>query len=447
VPSHDPPQWQAEIDEILNELPDGKLLIVSVMGLYEDLEGDALIEDFVDVARLAEEAGAPAIELNLSCPNTVSAGSGMRPPICADPVVTEEIVRRVYEGLQRDTPLVAKLSYLSGDALYEVVERIAPAVRGISGINTLQVRVLDHEGQPIFKRLAGDDERNREFAGISGIAIRDLARDFVVSLYRLKRAEGWDFDIIGMGGIMETHDVRTMMALGADAVQTATGAATNPHLPDHLISPILETGESERVGLARIRSALLGTARSLDEVAAELDLDREAVHAELSGEEDLPAQVSKLLWLRDQALEPVAPDINPELWGPEPSIEQTAELTSLAQRHRVEQWRRLAETSLSRGEVAALVDASEHDVAQLALQGKILGSRWLNELRFPRWQFSNIEAALEVATAFPGDLAALNDWMLTPHVEFGDDAPAQLAERGDWSRVLSTVQAISAAGR
>src|SRR5205807_1140984 len=144
--------------------------------------------------------------------------------------------------------------------------------------------------------------------------------------------------------------------------------------------------------------------------------DPELVHAELGDEEDLPAKVSKLLWLRDQALEPAPPDINPELWGPEPSAEQTAELTSRAQRHRVEQWRRLAEASLTRREVAELVNASENDVAQLAMQSKVLGFRWRNELRFPRWQFSNIEAALELTNAFPGDLAALNDWMLTPHV-------------------------------
>lgn len=158
----------------------------------------------------------------------------MGAPLCEDPIHAGEIVQAVRSALKSETKLVAKLGYLSEPRLSEVVSRIAPDVDGIAGINTLQVKVIDESGEPAFKGVPGDPSRDRPKAGLSGIAIRDLARDFVRRLSALRDSHGWSFDIIGMGGVMDTHDVRALLASGADAVQATSLTANEVGLARHL---------------------------------------------------------------------------------------------------------------------------------------------------------------------------------------------------------------------
>ena len=234
IPSPVPPVWQEDIGTV-QALRPGQVLLVSVVGEYEELSGQDLVRDFVDVSLLAEEAGAPIIELNLSCPNSVSRrGDGLRPPICESAEDTCQIVAAVRAALAADTKLVAKLGYLSRERLEDVVSRIVDSVDGIAGINTLQVGVQDDELGPVFLGTLNDPNEPRRDAGLSGIAIRDYALDFVRSLALLRRKYSWSFEIIGMGGVMDPHDVRALMASGADAVQTTTAATNNPDLPEQL---------------------------------------------------------------------------------------------------------------------------------------------------------------------------------------------------------------------
>jgi tRNA-dihydrouridine synthase len=127
--------------------------------------------------------------------------------------------------------VIAKLGYMPRSRLAEVVGQIADNVDGVSGINSIQAPVVNAAGDPVFQGRADGDQAPRRLAGISGIAIRDLALDFVTNLAELRRDHEWTFDIIGIGGVMSGHDVRALMAAGADAVQAATAAANNPSLP------------------------------------------------------------------------------------------------------------------------------------------------------------------------------------------------------------------------
>ena len=237
VPSPAPDVWQRDLEECLDALGVGQLLIASVMGSPEHYAGQELIDDFVTVARLAETTGVEAIELNLSCPNTVDLrGSGMQAPICFDPNVTREIVGAVRAGLRHSqTRLVAKLSYMPHDRIEGVLSTIANEVDAISGINTLQMRVTDASGKATFRGTLEAPSRDRDEAGVSGVAIRDHALAFVRSVVTLKRKHGWTLDVIGMGGVMNSHDVRALMASGADAVQSATAAANDPDLAQRLL--------------------------------------------------------------------------------------------------------------------------------------------------------------------------------------------------------------------
>lgn len=230
VPSEPPERWQEGLAEAIGAVRDGQVLLASVQGSSEIFRTpDALVGDFVEVARLAEETDVPAIELNLSCPNTVDERvEAVFPPICEDRFLSERIVRTVREALGEHTRLVAKLSYLPHLELEGLVRAIAPHVDAISGINTLQAEVRDPDGEPVFRGTRQDPDLPRAQAGVSGVALRTLAREFVATVAATRTGSALDFEIIGIGGVMVPEDARALLQLGASAVQMATTAARDP---------------------------------------------------------------------------------------------------------------------------------------------------------------------------------------------------------------------------
>ncbi|MBW3546814.1 MAG: dihydroorotate oxidase [Actinobacteria bacterium] len=224
VPSASPDIWQPDIREALHVVHDDQLLIVSVMGdLYSAAEPDtALQDDFVNVAKLAEEAGAPIIELNLSCPNKLVEAE-VQPPLCRDTRTTADIVREVRKQLRPETQLVAKLAYMPHSFTRNLLVAVGELLDGVSGINTLQRPVLYPGTEtPVFP--------GRREAGVSGIAIRNDAKQFVSDVTQVRAELRLSFDIIGMGGVTSPRSFEELYAMGADAVQSASGSFANPFL-------------------------------------------------------------------------------------------------------------------------------------------------------------------------------------------------------------------------
>ena len=231
VPSPAPDEWMADLERSLAAVDDDQLLLVSVMG---EGDGTALVDDFARTARLAEEAGATVVELNLSCPNTLSASpDGVKPPLCLDADATVAVVEGVRRALDDRTGLVAKLSWLDESRLAALVPRLAPLVDGVAGINTLQSRVRRSDGEPTFP--------GRELAGLSGAAVRDSALDFTRRLVALREAGGRHFDVLAMGGVTDPASFEALFALGADAVQSASGAFADPFLARDCIDALGDT--------------------------------------------------------------------------------------------------------------------------------------------------------------------------------------------------------------
>ena len=229
VPSPEPAAWQADLQRCLEVLGPDRLLLASVMGSPEEFGGAELMADFVRVARLAAATGVRAVELNLSCPNTLHArGSGspdtggVRPPLCADPVAAAAVVGAVRAALPSGVAVVAKLSALPANTLGAVVRAIAPDVDGVAGINAVQRRVLSPTGVPAFP--------GRERAGVSGSAVRERGLDFVRRVVALRAAAGASFAVLGMGGVLTPADVVAFREAGADAVQSVTGTCGRPTL-------------------------------------------------------------------------------------------------------------------------------------------------------------------------------------------------------------------------
>jgi len=229
VPSPAPDEWMPDLERSLAAVDDDQLLLVSVMG--EADHGTDLVDDFARTARMAEEVGAPVVELNLSCPNTLDrSASGVRPPLCLDAEATLAVVEGVRRALDDRTGLVAKLSWLDEQRLAALVPRLAPLVDGVAGINTLQSRVRRSDGAPTFP--------GRELAGLSGIAVRDSALDFTRRLVALREAGGRQFDVLAMGGVTDPASFEALFALGADAVQSASGAFADPYLARDCITAL-----------------------------------------------------------------------------------------------------------------------------------------------------------------------------------------------------------------
>jgi dihydroorotate dehydrogenase len=231
VPSPAPDEWVPDLERSLAVLGDDQLLLVSVMG---EGDGTALVDDFARTARMAEEAGAPVVELNLSCPNTLSSSAaGVKPPLCLDADATVAVVEGVRRALDDRTGLVAKLSWLDEPGLAALVPRIAPLVDGVAGINTLQSRVRRSDGAPTFP--------GRELAGLSGVAVRGSAVDFTRRLVALRESGGHSFDVLAMGGVTDPASFAALFVAGADAVQSASGAFADPYLARDCIAALGET--------------------------------------------------------------------------------------------------------------------------------------------------------------------------------------------------------------
>ena len=225
VPSTAPEYWQADVEEALHVLHQDQLLIVSVMGDDYDSTGrlDVLADDYTVTALRAQRAGAAVIELNLSCPNSLDPSrKTVKPALCLDPVATLRVVATVREALDPHVRLVIKLAYMPAPALEELLQVLSPYIDGVAGINTLPMAVRTEDGVATFP--------GRDTAGVSGIAIRNHARDFVSRLKDFRDANHLRYDIIGMGGVTDVQSFETLFAAGADVVQTASGALTNPFL-------------------------------------------------------------------------------------------------------------------------------------------------------------------------------------------------------------------------
>jgi dihydroorotate dehydrogenase len=178
-------------------------------------------QDFATVTKMAADAGAQVIELNLSCPNVANEGV-----ICYSPTAVEEICRRAKQ-VAGDTPLLVKIGYFSQEQqplLETIVEKMAPYIAGICAINTIAAPIVDDAGE---QALPGP---NRLKSGLCGAGIKWAGLEMVGRLAQLRAAKGYKYEILGVGGVMKPADYHAYIDAGADLVQSATGAMWNPDL-------------------------------------------------------------------------------------------------------------------------------------------------------------------------------------------------------------------------
>lgn len=191
------------IDEFTRDIREAKALlnvplIVSVYGFSA--------EEYAVVAGKAVEAGADAVELNVSCPHVKETGA----EIGQDPKVLSEVVRKVKGAV--DKPVFVKLSPNVAD-IAEIAEAAVKAgADAVTAINTVKAMAIDIEtAKPILSNKRG---------GLSGPAIKPIAVRCVYDIYERVKAP-----IIGCGGITSWRDAVEFLLAGASAVQIGTAIA------------------------------------------------------------------------------------------------------------------------------------------------------------------------------------------------------------------------------
>ena len=182
-----------------------KLILASMMGQNE--------REWEELARLCEENGADAIELNFSCPNMVEGSLG------AAIGQVPELVERFTAAARRGTriPILAKLTpnvaYLSPAA----EAALRGGADGISAINTIRsvIGVNPHtyvSAPAVHGRSA--------VGGYSGNAVKPIALRFVAELGKNPHLK--DLHVSAMGGVETWRDALEFILLGAGSIQVTT---------------------------------------------------------------------------------------------------------------------------------------------------------------------------------------------------------------------------------
>jgi dihydroorotate dehydrogenase (NAD+) catalytic subunit len=219
-PSPDPTDWVEEVKKEKSAMPNGQLLIVSVYGTHKKgMSLQDLANDYAKAAVMAKEAGAPVIEINLSCPNVLGDED---PNIYMSPVSSATISKTVKMAIG-STPLILKVGYYdSYQKMTDVLKALDGSFDAISSINTISKKVVNEKGE---QALPG-----RDVSGLCGAAIKPFGLETVQNLVNAKKDLGLDFEIIGTGGVMKPEDVNDYLNAGANHVHTATAAMFNPFL-------------------------------------------------------------------------------------------------------------------------------------------------------------------------------------------------------------------------
>lgn len=183
----------------------------------------ATFDEYIELAKLCENNGIKAIELNLSCPNVHSG--------CLEFGTDENAlyslvnsVRNVYSGI-----LITKLTPNVTD-----ISKIAIAAQNagadiISAINTVKatgIRLNFNRGKFHQEFING---------GLSGSVIKPVA---LRAISTIKTAV--NIPIIGMGGISSLNDIFEFIAAGADAFQIGTANFTHPTIAEDITSQLEE---------------------------------------------------------------------------------------------------------------------------------------------------------------------------------------------------------------
>ncbi|MGE5588987.1 MAG: NAD-dependent dihydropyrimidine dehydrogenase subunit PreA [Clostridia bacterium] len=194
---------EKDVKALKKEYPD-RVVGASIMGAKK--------EDWQELVRRLEAAGADLIECSFSCPHGMPE-RGMGSTIGQDPELTERTARWVKEAAKR-VPVIIKLTPQIADitAAARAVKR--SGADGVCAINTLKSLIgIDLDTFVPYPNVGGYST----FGGYSGPAIKPVALRCVAEI-----AKAVDIPIAAVGGISTWSDAVEFLLAGATNIQLCT---------------------------------------------------------------------------------------------------------------------------------------------------------------------------------------------------------------------------------
>ena len=178
-----------------------KIIVASIMGQTE--------EEWIELAKMAEDAGCDAVELNFSCPQMKMAGMGSDVGQNAELVLfyTSFVKNAVkIPVIPKMTPNITSMSSVTMSAFYAKAD-------AVSAINTIKSITMSPLAEVNGKRTV---------SGYSGKAVKPIALRFINEIAQSLRYTHHNMEISGIGGIETWRDALEFMQLGCRNVQVCT---------------------------------------------------------------------------------------------------------------------------------------------------------------------------------------------------------------------------------
>ncbi|KAK7488496.1 hypothetical protein BaRGS_00020281 [Batillaria attramentaria] len=197
--------WCKSITELTQDFPD-RVLIASIMCAYDK-------DDWTELAKMAESAGAHALELNLSCPHGMGE-RGMGLACGQDPELVRNICRWVRAAVK--IPFFAKLTPNVTnivDIAKAAKEGLADGVTATNTVSGLMGLRNDASAWPSVGK-----EKRTTYGGVSGNAIRPIALRAVSAIANALPG----FPILATGGIDSADAGMQYLYAGASVLQVCS---------------------------------------------------------------------------------------------------------------------------------------------------------------------------------------------------------------------------------
>jgi dihydropyrimidine dehydrogenase (NAD+) subunit PreA len=195
--SENPVEMDFDILRRLKQNYPSKVVIASIMGQTE--------EEWISLARMAEEAGCDAVELNFSCPQMKHKGMG------SDVGQSPELVKAYTACVKSSVkiPVIPKMTPNITHIAEPAEACLQAGADAISAINTIKSVTMDSDAEVTGQRT---------ISGYSGRAVRPIALRHVLELAQMPEKP----IISGIGGIETWRDALEFIQLGSSNVQVCT---------------------------------------------------------------------------------------------------------------------------------------------------------------------------------------------------------------------------------
>ena len=195
--SENPVDMDFDILRSLKQNYPTKIVVASIMGQTED--------QWVQLAKMAEEAGCDAVELNFSCPQMKHKGMG------SDVGQSPELVKTYTACVKQSVkiPVIPKMTPNITHIEEPAMACVEAGADAISAINTIKSVTMANDAE-----VTG----HRTISGYSGRAVRPIALRHVLELAQMPAK----VELSGIGGIETWRDALEFIQLGCSNVQVCT---------------------------------------------------------------------------------------------------------------------------------------------------------------------------------------------------------------------------------